>query len=94
MEEKLFEDISCNLCESKKCDIAHKFQHKGSNEWKLVKCCKCGFVFHSPRLKEKTTIEAYDNKNLYADVIHSKGTIDEYLSYYLAEDNLKKFNRE
>ena len=94
MKEEGFEDVPCNLCGSGNNYRVKLFQHKGSKKWQLVKCQNCGFVFHSPRLNEKIAVDAYDNKSPFADIIHSKLEIDEYLKRYLKEDVIQSFSKE
>ncbi len=93
MKDDNYEIISCYLCGEMNYETVHNFkQEKG--EWKLVKCHNCRFVFHSPRLKEGLAIGGYDNKNEFADIVHAKCDVDEYIKDYLKEESLKRFEWE
>lgn len=96
MNGEILEKICCYLCGSEDYDVVHKFRHKKNNEleWHLVKCRNCGLVFHNPRLKEELAVDAYNNRNTFADIIHAKLDVDGYVNTYLNERRIQIFEQE
>jgi len=68
--------VNCNLCNSNK----FKFE-RVLNNYCLVKCKKCGFVYVNPRLKKEIIIDDYKDKNKYSKKIHCSGK-DNLIKYY------------
>lgn len=91
-----FETICCYLCGSGEYEGVHKLKQErtGGLEWQLVKCRNCGVVFHNPRLKEELAVDARNDRNLFADIIHAKVGLDGYANTYLNETRIRRFERE